>query len=145
MNDAASAVDAESVADDTAKVNVESRIETRGDTTTETTNVKFEMPKGTSELPLPESPEQMIEQAKEIVEEARRLDGEAGSSRSKRKAEQLDEELDNDESNESQPPKRARLLEQQIRREKVRNRALVGVAATLFIGSVHSSLSLLSS
>ena len=136
LNDAASVVDGESVAgEETAKIEIERVIETKGDVTTESTNVKFELPKGAPELPLPESPEQMLERAKEMVDEAQRIDGEkAGSSRSKRKVEELDEELEGQGTDESQPAKRAKLLQQQVRREKVRNRALLGVAATLVIG-----------
>ena len=135
LHDAASAVDGESVtAEDTAKVDVETKVDTRGDVRTETTNVKFEMPKGVPELPLPENPEQMIEKAKEIVQEARKLDSGAGSSRSKRKAEQLDDELEKKGDGGIQPAKRAKLLQQEVRREKIRNRALIGVAATFFLG-----------
>ena len=131
LNDAASAVNGESVNEDVAKVDIESRVETKGDVTTETTNVKFEMPKGTVELPLPESPEEMIDRAKEIVVQARK--GDSGPSRSKRKAGELDEELEGDSSGE-QPAKKAKLLQQEVRREKVRNRALLGIAATLVAG-----------
>ena len=134
LNDAASVADGEGENEDTAKIDVESKVETRGDVTTETTNVTFEMPKGARELPLPESPEQMMEKAKQMVQEVKRMEGEGGPSRSKRKAEELDEELEGEGDGDSQPAKRAKLLQQQVRREKVRNRALMGVAATLVNG-----------
>ena len=92
------------------------------------------MPSGSAELPLPENPEEMIEKAKEMVEEALKLDGESSSSGTKRKAEELDDELDEDADEDSQPAKRAKLLEQNLKKERVRNRALIGVAATLAIG-----------
>ena len=113
---------------------MESNIEVKGDTETTTTNVKIEMPKGAPELPLPESPEEMIAKAKEMVEEARKLDGESSTSASKRKAEELDDESDEAGDNVLQPAKKARLLEEKLKREKVRTRAMIGVAATLAIG-----------
>ena len=118
---------------ETVTVNVETTVDKKGDTETTKTNVKVSMPEGTAELPLPDSPEQMIETAKKMVEEARKLDGAKGSSGSKRKAEELDDD-DEEGDGELQPAKRARLAEQKLKRERVRNRALVGVAATLAIG-----------
>lgn len=115
------------------KVNVESRTEAHDGTETTTTNVQIEMPKGSAELPLPENPEAMIATAKKMVEEAKKIDGASGSSSSKRKAEELDDD-DEEADEELQPAKRARLAEQKLKTERVRNRALVGVAATLAIG-----------
>ncbi|KAL9101980.1 MAG: hypothetical protein Q9163_002809 [Psora crenata] len=132
---AASVADSESVNGDKVTVDVESTFERKGDTERTITNVKIEMPKDAAEMPLPESPEKMIEKAKEMVEQARTIDGNARPSSSKRKAEELDDD-DTDESGDSelQPAKKARFLEQQLKKEKVRNRALIGVAATLVIG-----------
>ena len=118
------------------KVNVESKTEAQGGVETTTTNVQIEMPKGTAELPLPDNPEEMIATAKKMVEEAHKLDGANGaSSSSKRKVEQLDDD-DDEGDDELQPAKKARLVEQKLKTERVRNRALVGVAATLAIGYV---------
>lgn len=83
---------------------------------------------------MPESPEQMIAKAKEMVEEAKKIDGESSKSASKRKVEELDDDSDDVEGTELQPAKKARILEQQIKKEKVRTRAMIGVAATLAIG-----------
>ena len=120
--------------DKKVKVNVESTTETHGGTETTTTNVHIEMPKGSKELPLPDNPEEMIETAKNMVDEAKKLDGVSKLSISKRKAEELDDDDDGEGADESQPAKRARLVEQQLKTARVRNRALVGVAATLAIG-----------
>ncbi|KAL9128682.1 MAG: hypothetical protein Q9217_002675 [Psora testacea] len=136
LDSAASVADSESVNGEKVKVGVQSTVEKKGDIETTITNVKIEMPKDAAELPLPESPEQMIEKAKAMVEEARRMDGKAGPSTSKRKAEELDDDSDDSGDFELQPVKKARLLQEQIKKEKVRNRALIGVAATLVIGSV---------
>lgn len=142
LDDAASVADSEPTSDSRVKVDVESTVEKKGEVETTTTNVKIEMPKHSSELPLPESPEEMIEKAKQMVKEAQKLDGNMEPSSRKRKAEELEEDENTDEEGDSdlQPAKRARLLEQQVKKEKVRNRALVGVAATMVIGSVDVGL-----
>ena len=131
INGTASA--AERASSEKVKVNIESTTEAHGDLETTTTNVQIEMPKGTAELPLPDNPEEMIATAKKMVEEAKKMDGTNGPSSSKRKAEELDD--DDEEADEELPPaKRARLAEQKLKTARVRQRALVGVAATLAIG-----------
>ena len=137
LDNAASAVDSESVNGETVKVEVDTAVEVNGDTEITHTNVKVEMPAGSPDLPLPESTEEMIAKAKEMVEEARKLEGESSSSKaSKRKAEELDVDDEEDElaDRQLQPAKKARLLEQELKKEKVRTRALIGVAVTLSIG-----------
>ncbi|KAK0512176.1 hypothetical protein JMJ35_005304 [Cladonia borealis] len=136
LDDVTSTAASESADGEKVRVEVESNVEVKGNTETTTTNVRIEMPKGAPELPLPESPEEMIAKAKEMVEEAKRIDGESSSSVSKRKAEELDEESDEAGDKELQPAKKARLLEEKLKREKVRTRAMIGVAATLAIGAI---------
>ena len=128
-----------SVDGDKARVEVESVVEVKGDKETTMTNVRVEM--SSKELQLSENPEEMIAKAKEMVEEVKKIEGESSSGPSKRKAEELDES-DDAADNELQPAKRARLLQQALKKEKVRNRAMIGVAATLAIGYVHLRLSL---
>jgi hypothetical protein len=115
-------------------VAVEQAVEVKGNVETTTTNVRVEMPAGSPQLPLPGNTEDMIAKAKEMVEEAQRL--ESTSSKGKRKVAALDDSEDEEKDGALQPAKKARLLEQEVRRQKVRNRALFGVAATLAIGSV---------
>jgi len=136
LNDATSVTPApsESVDGEKVTVEVESNVERKGNTETTTTNVKIEMPAGSAELPLPESPEQMIEAAKRMVEEAKKAEGDSSSSASKRKAEELEDDTDEAGDNQLQPAKKARLLERELKTEKVRNRAMIGVAATLALG-----------
>ncbi len=134
LHDAASIADSESVDGDKVRVDVESVVQVNGDTESTTTKVKIEMPGGSADLPLPESPEAMIQKAKEMVEEAKKLDGEGSDRASKRKAEELDDEDDEEWDGVLQPAKKTKLLEQEIKKEKVRKRALFGVAATLAIG-----------
>lgn len=104
--------------------------------TQETTNtgLEFQFPGGTANVPVPENPEKMIAEAQEMVDQARKMDGES-SRASKRKAEEMDEASDEDgEGVGEQPAKRAKILEEELKTERVRNRALIGVTATLLIG-----------
>lgn len=120
-------------------VEVDSTIEVNGDTETTHTKLTVEMPSGSPNLPLPETTEEMITRAKEMVEEARKLEGESLRSGTKRKADELDdddEEEDEEKDQELQPAKKARLLEKELKKQRVRSRALIGIAATLAIGSV---------
>ena len=125
---------AEKKLDEKVMVEVDSAVEVNGDTETIHTTVKVEMPFGSPDLPLPEDTSDMIAKAKEMVEEARKLEGES-SGTGKRKAEVLDDtETDEERDAELQPAKRARLLQQDLKVQRVRNRALVGIAATMAIG-----------
>lgn len=140
--DGTSTAEPESVDGEKVTILVESSVETKGDTEREeTTTVKIQMPTGVPEMPLPEDPQKMIETATAMVAEARKIDGEGSSSKAKRKAEEMDEESDESADNELQPAKKARLLGEELKKEKVRTRALLGVAATLVIGYVNTVLS----
>ena len=113
------------------KVEVDQSVETQGNTETTRTNVTVEMPAGSPDLPLPEDTEKMLEAAKKMVEEAKQLESSPKVSR-KRKVEEVDpSDLDGDLP--VQPAKKARVLEEKLKREKVRTRAFVGVTATLAI------------
>ena len=138
LDNAASVADSESVDDERVKVEVESvsNINGDGEVETEETTVRVKMPAGTEEFPFVESAEEMISKAKEMVEEARKLEGEAsGRSRApKRKADKFDDDEDEEADKALQPAKKARLLEQELKTQKVRTRAVIGIAATLAIG-----------
>ncbi|MCJ1421559.1 hypothetical protein MMC32_007923, partial [Xylographa parallela] len=125
--------DEEKVESDKVTVQVDSTVEVHGDTEVTNTKVRVEMPLGSPELAMPENTEDMITRAKEMVEEARKLDGET-SRPTKRKAEELDDEEDEELDTLLQPAKKTRLLEQELKKQRVRKRALIGVAATLAIG-----------
>ncbi|KIW21212.1 hypothetical protein PV08_01792 [Exophiala spinifera] len=118
-------------AEETVKVEVDQSVEVDGTTETTHTNVTIEMPAGSPELPLPEDTEKMLETARKMVEEAKTLEGSPKIAR-KRKA-QDPEPSDIDAELPAQPAKKARVLEEKLKREKVRTRAVLGVTATLAI------------
>ena len=121
--------------DDKVAVQVKSEVENNGDVETTHTTVSVKMPPGSPEMPLPESTEEVVSKAKRMVEEARKLEGRKSRSSSKRKAEVLGEGDDAQADEiEVQPAKKTKLMEQEVRKQKVRNRALIGVAASLAIG-----------
>lgn len=129
-------VDGEAPAEDhesTVRVEVDQEVEINGDTEVTHTNVVVEMPAGSPELPLPEDTEAMLEKAKQMVEEAKALEASpiAKNSR-KRKVEEV-EPSDIDNELPMQPAKRAKVLEEKYKRERVRTRAVFGVAASLAV------------
>lgn len=116
---------------DKVRVEVDQEVEVNGDTEVTHTNVTIEMPAGLPELPLPQDTEAMLAQAKEMVEKAKTLESSPKISR-KRKVEEV-EPSDIDAELPVQPAKRAKLLEEKLKREKVRTRAVFGVAASLAV------------
>jgi hypothetical protein len=131
------AINGELASNETVTVKVDSAVEMNGDVETTRTAVRVEMPAHSPKLALPETTADIITKAKEMVAEARRLEGEPShDAGGKRKATELDDESDPAEDQALQPAKKARLLEQDLRKQKVRNRALFGVAATLALGYV---------
>lgn len=122
--------------EETVRVEVDEAVEQDGDVETVHTTVRVEMPAGHPDLPLPESAEEMVAKARKMVEEARELDGTAGrpaSAKGKRKASAIESDADGTLVPAS---KKARVLEEQIKRQKVRTRALIGIASTLAVGAI---------
>ncbi len=117
------------------KVELTEVTETNGDTETTRTNVKVDLPGGmAAQMPPQEQTEEIIRETKAIVEAARKLEGESSKGSKKRKAEDIDEDSNPESDSQLQPAKKARIAEQRLKKEKVKNRALFGVAATLAIG-----------
>lgn len=119
------------------RVELNETSELKGDVETTTTNVKVDLPGGmAADVPPQEQTEEIIREAKAVVEAARKIEGESSKGSKKRKAEQIEEDSDEEADRELQPAKRARLAEQQLKKERVKNRALFGVAAAMAIGYV---------
>jgi hypothetical protein len=137
---------------DTIRIEVQETVELDGDVETTTTNVKIDVPADHPALPTPEDPTEMIESAKRMVEEARKVDGvTAPIKSSKRKVEEVSRDDGEDEATielVERPAKQARTTayttEQKLKKEQVTRRALVGFGVMAAIGYVHPPLSLLS-
>lgn len=126
----------ESTKDDTIRVEVSETQEVVNGVETTHTNVKVAMPADRPDLELPSTAEGMIEKAHEIAETTRKLQESKGKSL-KRKADDLeDEAVAAPETIALQPVKKQRVLEDQLKKERVKARALIGITATLAIGYV---------
>lgn len=124
--------------DEKVTVNVESTTEIKGDIETTQTNVTVEMPVTLPDLPPAEDTQAMIAQAQKMVEEANKLQDQDATAESsspkaakKRKSDEVEEDEEETADKRAQPTKKARVLEDKLRKERVRNRALVGVTAAL--------------
>lgn len=128
-------------------VQVDKEVVVEGGVETTHTHVEVEMPAGFAELPLPEDTEAMIAKAKEMVDAAVKADDaakaaaetEAGPSKPAAKKVKRKAEEEAEKENEGAPAKRAK-VESDLKKEKVRARALIGISATLAIGYVYISL-----
>lgn len=100
----------------------------------ERTKVNIEMPTDHPDLELPNDAESMLEKARQMVREANNINGSSAATKSKRKAEDMVEA--DDEIGLEGPSSRAkaRRVEVELRKERIRRRAMAGIAATLFIG-----------
>ncbi|KAF2196401.1 hypothetical protein GQ43DRAFT_445144 [Delitschia confertaspora ATCC 74209] len=132
-----------SVNGDSVRIEVQETVEQNGEVETTTTNVKVEVPANHPDLPIPETPEEMIAAAKKMVEEANKLEGKPAANSvklGKRKAEEItvDETEEVVEVVEEQLAKRAKrgyTVEQKLKKEKITTRALVGVGLMAAFGT----------
>jgi hypothetical protein len=115
------------------RVNVTTDTEVKGDVEVTHTHVEVEMPAGSPQLPLPEDTAAMIAKAKEMVEAAREANDTAPNSLRKRKVEEVDE-ADTEESAVVEAPAKKAKVETELKKERVKTRALIGISATLAIG-----------
>jgi len=127
------------VEDPVVRVNVDTDVEVNGDVETTHTHVEVEMPAGSPELPLPKDTQAMIEKAKEMVDAAVKGTTTAGPSspkKLKRKAEEVEEdEKGSSKAGEAGPAKKAK-VESDLKKEKIKTRALIGISATLAVGAI---------
>ncbi|EME78408.1 uncharacterized protein MYCFIDRAFT_98822, partial [Pseudocercospora fijiensis CIRAD86] len=121
---------------DTVKVEVETVTlpDANGIEQVESTKVNVSMPSHHPDLKIPENVEDMMATARKMVQDAERIGG-PSTRKGKRKAEDMaeaDDEVGLDGP--SKPGKRARPLEVELRKEKIRRRAYAGIAASLVVG-----------
>ena len=127
-------------ASNTVKVEVEteSKPTADGDEEVEKTKVNIHMPTDHPDLELPGDADGLLAKAREMVADAEKISGAAPSAaKGKRKASDL---LDGDApESPAQPAKRARTVDLELRKERIKRRALTGIATSLAIGYVVSN------
>lgn len=127
--------------DPTIRVEVDEEVETNGDVEVRTTHVRVELP-AENEIFTPENTEDMIAKAREMVAEAYKTDSTSNALvfGKKRKAEDIataddgDEEEEDVEDVDPRHAKKSRTMAEELKREKVKNKALIGLSTVLAIG-----------
>ncbi|KAE8378776.1 hypothetical protein BDV26DRAFT_260875 [Aspergillus bertholletiae] len=133
----------EEIKEENGQVDVETKADETKDVQTTKTTVSVELPASLlPDAPSAEDTQQMIAKAKEMVEEAAKLqsteDEPVPSSAKAAKKRNIEEALSDDEEDEEAKTlrtKRAKVLEEKLKRERVRNRALVGVTAAFALAA----------
>jgi len=129
---------------ETVKIEVETSTKPSGfgdDEEFENTKVNVEMPVGHPDLPIPNDTEEMLKMARQMVAEAQQIGGPPmRKGKGKRKAEEMIDEDDEDGlEGPAVPAKRARKIEIELRKERIKRRALTGIAASLALGYVTTA------
>lgn len=140
-------------AEDAVKVEITKTTEQAldGGEPTVTTHVTVETPANYPSLKVPRDPQAYLDQAKAAIAEANRLTAGRAAGKKRKAMEMLEDEevvYGDDGTVESlssgvvdqQPAKRLRMTETELRKEKIKRRATIGIAASLAIGYVFSFL-----
>ncbi|KAL4887565.1 transcription regulator HTH, apses-type DNA-binding domain-containing protein [Aspergillus karnatakaensis] len=125
--------------EDLVKVDIKSTAAEGEDVQTAQTTISVEMPVSLPVAPSAEETQAMIAKAKEMVQEAVKLQeepAESSAAAKKRKTEEAElSDEEEDEEAKTLRTKRAKVLEEKLKRERVRNRALVGVTAAFALAA----------
>lgn len=123
------------VKEGTVRIEVQETLETKDNVETRATKVNIDVPHSHAELPEPEDPVKMIEEARRMVADARKLETGSSSANAKSKR-RIEDVLDQDElaAESTSTKKKAYTTEQKLAKEKVTRRALVGVSIMAAIG-----------
>ena len=122
--------------EDVVRIEVDETVEKENDTETTHVAIKVQMPTNHPDLPLPETTEEMIAKAKEMVEEAHRLEENRMRSSSKRKADEVELEEDEEAPTPNEPVSKKQKVQlfETIKKERVKTRSMVAITAALGIG-----------
>jgi len=124
-------------------IEVEQTVETNGDTEKTSTNVTVDVPHSHAALPEPEDPTAMIEEAKRMVAEAQRLEGDSSANVTKSTKRGIEDVLEAEDLAAERMSKLAKVAyttEQKLTKEKVTRRALVGMGVMAIIGTAFQYL-----
>ncbi|GIZ41321.1 hypothetical protein CKM354_000462800 [Cercospora kikuchii] len=121
---------------DTVRVEVETTTREGAEGEVEDVKLKMELPSNHPDLKIPDNTEDMLEKARQMVAEARKIEGNSTvREKAKRK---IDEVVDEDDEVEleaaSRAASKAKPVEVELRKEKIRRKALTGVAVTAAVG-----------
>ncbi|CEL03193.1 hypothetical protein ASPCAL04350 [Aspergillus calidoustus] len=124
--------------DDKVKIDIKSDDTEGSGVQTAQTTISVEMPIALPEAPSAAETQEMIAKAKEMVKEAVKLQqdpAESSVAAKKRKTQEAELSDEEDEETKTLRTKRAKVLEEKLKRERVRNRALVGVTAVFALAA----------
>jgi hypothetical protein len=129
-----------SATEEKVKVGVETSVTTdvNGEET-EHTKVSVDLPAGSPNLPLPADTEEMIKTAKEMVEEARKLegaDGDEGKVAVKGKKRASKRKAEDEVSPEAGSSKKVKWTAAEAKRENMRTKSMVALVGTVVVGAM---------